>query len=49
VETLRTAIRHEPTEMLGSIFVKECVLMQSQLDPTGSIYTALEHFPLGAA
>ena len=47
-EALRTAIGHEPTEMREEL-VKECVLMQSQLDPTGSIYTALERFPLGAA
>jgi len=48
-EVLLAAIRDEPTELLGTVFVKEFVLMQSQLDPGGSIYTALEHFPLGAA
>lgn len=46
---LLAAIRDEPTTALGTVRVEEFVLMQSQLDPGGSIYTALEHFPLGPA
>lgn len=48
-DVLLSAIRDEPTEPQGTVFVQEFVLMQSQLDPRGSIYTALERFPLGAA
>lgn len=46
---LLAAIRDEPAAPLGTVRVEECVLMQSQLDPRGSIYTALERFPLGRA
>lgn len=45
-EALLAAIRDEPTEPLGTVLVERFVLMQSELDPGGSIYTALERFPL---
>ncbi len=48
-DSLLAAIRDEPTAALGTVRVEEFVLMQSQLDPGGSIYTILERFPLGAA
>jgi RNA 2',3'-cyclic 3'-phosphodiesterase len=48
-EVLLAAIRDEPTGPSGTVFVEQFVLMQSRLDPSGSIYTGLEHFPLGAA
>ena len=48
-EGLLAAIRDEPAALLGTVPVVEFVLMQSQLDPGGSIYTALERFPLGRA
>jgi len=48
-EGLLAAIRDEPPARLGTAPVEEFVLMQSQLDPGGSIYTALQRFPLGRA
>ena len=48
-EVLLAAIRDESTEPLGVVSVEEFVLMQSRLDPGGSIYTALERFPLEVA
>ena len=48
-EGLLAAIRDEPAAPLGTVPVEEFVLMQSQLDPRGSSYTALERFPLGRA
>jgi 2'-5' RNA ligase len=48
-EVLLAAIRDEPTEPLGVVPVEQFVLMQSRLDPGGSIYTALERFPLEIA
>ncbi len=45
-EALLAAIRDEPTVPLGAVPVEEFVLMQSRLDPGGSIYTVLERFPL---
>jgi|MudIll2142460700_1097286.scaffolds.fasta_scaffold163860_2 2'-5' RNA ligase len=45
-ESLLAAIRDEPTELFGTVLVERFVLMQSELDPSGSIYTALERFPL---
>jgi 2'-5' RNA ligase len=48
-EGLLAAIRDESAALLGTVPVVEFVLMQSQLDPGGSIYTALERFPLGRA
>lgn len=48
-EVLLAAIRDEPTEPLGVVSVEQFVLMQSRLDPGGSIYTALERFPLEVA
>lgn len=49
VEDLRAAIRDEPARPLGTVRVEEFVLIHSRLDPGGSIYTALMHFPLGRA
>jgi RNA 2',3'-cyclic 3'-phosphodiesterase len=46
---LLAVIRDELAAPLGTVPVEEFVLMQSQLDPGGSVYTALEHFPLGRA
>ena len=48
-EVLLAAIRDESTEPLGVVSVEQFVLMQSRLDPGGSIYTALERFPLEVA
>lgn len=45
-EALLAAIRDEPLVSLGIVPVEEYVLMQSRLDPGGSVYTALERFPL---
>jgi 2'-5' RNA ligase len=46
---LLAAIRDEPPALLGTAPVEEFVLMQSQLDPGGSIYTLLQRFPLERA
>jgi 2'-5' RNA ligase len=48
-EGLLAAIRDEAAAPLGTVPVEEFVLMQSRLDPGGSVYTTLEHFPLGRA
>jgi len=47
-ESLLAAIRDEPPELFGTVSVERFVLMQSELNPSGSIYTELEGFSLGA-
>jgi 2'-5' RNA ligase len=49
VDSLMEALRAEPPEPFGNVMVDRVFLMQSQLDPSGSIYTELEQFPFGAA
>jgi 2'-5' RNA ligase len=49
VAALMEALRAEPPDSLGDVSVDRVFLMQSQLDPGGSIYTELEQFPLGVA
>lgn len=46
-EALMTAVEARRAEPLGSVWVAEFVLLQSQLDPQGSIYTVLDRYTLG--
>ncbi len=46
VERLRAALAAEPATPIGTVRVGEFVLMQSQLQPGGSIYTALQRYGL---
>jgi RNA 2',3'-cyclic 3'-phosphodiesterase len=41
IDRLLAAIRSEPTESLGSVPIEAIHVMQSELDPRGSIYTEL--------
>jgi len=47
VDALLAAIRAEEAEGLGSVMVNQCILMQSELHPSGSTYTAVDRFALG--
>jgi len=44
---LLAAIRAEEREAFGAVVVADFALMQSQLNPQGSIYTVLDRFILG--
>ena len=46
LEALHAAIRAEPTGGFGATRVDQCVLIESQLDPGGSIYSVRERFVL---
>lgn len=46
-EALLTALAQAETGPLGSVEVNQFELMQSELRPTGSVYTVLAEFPLG--
>lgn len=46
-EALLTTVGEMQKEQFGSTEVHHFELMQSQLHPTGSIYTVLDQFPLG--
>lgn len=46
---LLAALRDEPPAPLGRVLVDRFLLMQSELDPRGSIYTELETYMLGAS
>jgi 2'-5' RNA ligase len=48
-DALLVAIRAEPPELFGRVSVDRFVLMQSELNPSGSIYTELQQFSLGEA
>ncbi len=47
-EALLTAVREAEADTFGSITATQFELMQSELRPTGSVYTVLETFPLGS-
>jgi 2'-5' RNA ligase len=47
VTALLAALRDEPSAPLGSVPVDRFFLMQSELNPSGSIYAALETYVLG--
>jgi 2'-5' RNA ligase len=47
-EALLTALHEFSAEKFGTLVATEFQLMQSELRPTGSVYTMLERFPLGA-
>jgi 2'-5' RNA ligase len=47
--SLLAAIHAEPPEVFGRVPVDRFVLMQSELNPSGSIYTELQQFSLGEA
>jgi 2'-5' RNA ligase len=46
---LAAAVRAESRAAFGTLRVSAFSLMESQLDPKGSIYTAREMFPIGAS
>jgi 2'-5' RNA ligase len=46
-EALLTALAQTETGPFGSVEVHQFELMQSELRPTGSVYTVLAEFPLG--
>jgi len=48
-ERLVSALAEWRREGFGDVTVAQFVLMESQLDPRGSIYTLLQSFPLGSA
>jgi len=48
-ERLVSALAEWRREGFGDVTVAQFVLMESQLDPRGSIYTVLQSFPLGSA
>jgi RNA 2',3'-cyclic 3'-phosphodiesterase len=48
-ESLLGALRNEPSELFGTVVVHRFALMQSELNPSGSVYTELQTFPLSAA
>jgi len=48
-ESLLGVIRDEPSELFGTAVVDRFALMQSELNPSGSVYTELQTFPLRAA
>jgi RNA 2',3'-cyclic 3'-phosphodiesterase len=48
VESLLAALRDEPPEDFGTLSVDRFALMQSELNPAGSMYTELEWFYLRA-
>jgi 2'-5' RNA ligase len=47
-EALLTALAQAETGPLGSVEVNQFELMQSELRPTGSVYTVLERYPFGS-
>ncbi|RPI07812.1 MAG: RNA 2',3'-cyclic phosphodiesterase [Zetaproteobacteria bacterium] len=47
VEALLAALRDEPTAPLGTVPVDRFILMQSELHPSGSVYSEIEAYPLG--
>ncbi len=47
IERLLAGIRDEPTGPLGDVPIRAVALMQSQLNPQGSIYTELARCDLG--
>ena len=49
VEALLAALRAEPAEGFGTVRVDQFSLMESELDPSGSIYTVRDRFSLGSA
>jgi 2'-5' RNA ligase len=49
VEALLAALRVEPAEGFGTVRVDQFSLMESELDPRGSIYTVRDRFSLGSA
>jgi len=49
VEALLAALRAEPAEGFGTVRVDQFSLMESELDPRGSIYTVRDRFSLGSA
>jgi 2'-5' RNA ligase len=48
-ESLLDALRNEPSELFGTTVVNRVALMQSELNPSGSVYTELQAFPLKTA
>lgn len=47
-EALLAAVREVEADTFGSVTATRFELMQSELRPTGSVYTILETFPLGS-
>ncbi|GBC95659.1 RNA 2',3'-cyclic phosphodiesterase [bacterium HR16] len=47
-QVMQKLIESLPNEPLGSVEVRSFVLMQSVLNPNGSLYTPVQEFPLGA-
>jgi 2'-5' RNA ligase len=47
-EALLTALAQAETGPLGSVEVNQFELMQSELRPTGSVYTVLDRYPFGS-
>lgn len=47
-EALLTALTQAETGPLGSVEVNQFELMQSELRPTGSVYTVLDRYPFGS-
>jgi RNA 2',3'-cyclic 3'-phosphodiesterase len=47
-EALVAALQEFHEEQFGTFMATQFELMQSELHPTGSVYTVLERFPLGA-
>ena len=47
-ESLLAALQEHHVEKFGGFTATQFELMQSELRPTGSVYTVLERFPLGA-
>lgn len=47
-EALLAALQEFHAEKFGAFTATQFELMQSELHPTGSVYTVLERFPLGA-
>jgi len=48
-EALLAALQEFHAEKFGTLTATQCQLMQSELRPTGSVYTVLDRFPLGPA
>ena len=47
-EALFAALAETQAEKCGTVAVRQFELMQSELRPTGSIYTIVDKFPLGS-
>jgi 2'-5' RNA ligase len=48
-EALLAALQEFHAEKFGTLAATQFELMQSELRPTGSVYTVLDRFPLGPA